>query len=223
MGPVSWPTREGLLEGSSDRWYRPREVARQLGVPDSTLRTYAAHFAPLLSAPARPDASYDGRGFRHRRYAEADLVTLRAAKELLDAGMSYEAILDRLGGNGGSRPSTRPRRRPARARHPTDVPPPATPEAPPAPAEPEERFAAPPPGLSVDDVRGAIGDALAEVIPAALRATLAERGRDSEKLDLLARQLREIQSRLDHLEELLLTPAPDPSRAGWFARLRGRG
>lgn len=100
---------------SDEVTFGPGEVSRLLGVSTSTLRMYAARFDVLLSEPARGGATEDGAGFAHRRYNNEDLQLLRGAKDLLDAGLSYEATLGQLAhGTILSRPvppSARPRRR----------------------------------------------------------------------------------------------------------------
>jgi DNA-binding transcriptional MerR regulator len=79
------------------RAFRPSEAAEQLGIPPSTLRTYAFQFRAILSPEAGAEPPAAGRGFRHRRYTEADLVVLRHAMLLLGDGLSYRAVLARLG------------------------------------------------------------------------------------------------------------------------------
>jgi len=202
------------------RWYRPHEVAERLGVPDSTLRTYAAHFASLLSTAARPDSSSDGRGFRHRRYAEADLATLRTAKELLDAGMNYEAILSRLGGVAVDKPASRPRRRPVRSRQPVEIARSTAPEDRGVASDSADPVVSDSTAIAIDELGKMVDRAVADSRNA-WQAARANQEADSEMLDLLARQLREIQSRLDRLEELVTTYTSPPRRQGWLARLLG--
>src|SRR5262249_6117358 len=123
----------------------PREVARILEIPPSTLRTYSARFAPLLSSEARggSDDASDG-ALSHRRYTPGDVAVLKQGKALLVAGLSYRGALAQLAGRevarpagGGGRPrATRafpgpPPRRPA-----PSPPRPARPEPPPPKAEP---------------------------------------------------------------------------------------
>lgn len=99
--------------------FGPREVAGLLGVSSSTLRMYAARFHLLLSDRARGGVVETGSGFAHRRYGADDVQLLRRAKDLLDAGLSYEATLGQLGhGTVLSRPispAARPRRRAQRS------------------------------------------------------------------------------------------------------------
>ncbi len=67
--------------------FRPKEAARRLGIPTSTLRLWSMRFVPLLSEHA---ASAQGR---HRRYSEEDLRVLQRAGELLRAGSTFEEAL----------------------------------------------------------------------------------------------------------------------------------
>jgi hypothetical protein len=99
----------------------PAEVAELLGIPPSTLRTYAAAFGRLLSRDAQGDSSVEGRAFRHRRYSQDDLVVLTRAKSLLDAGMSYRlALAHLLGGGAMANVASEPQR--SRTRPSTLVP-----------------------------------------------------------------------------------------------------
>src|SRR5262245_56797758 len=91
----------------------PAEVAEMLGIPPSTLRTYATEFGSLLSAGAQGDLPGVGRAFRHRRYSHNDLAVLTRAKTLLDAGLSYLVALAQLAGDGlGAVTDERKRRSP---------------------------------------------------------------------------------------------------------------
>lgn len=99
------------MERETPRRYPPREVARLLGIPPSTLRTYATEFASLLSADARASrAEGEGRA-RHRRYTEADLDILGQIKSLLEAGLSYEVARRQLGDRSSRSPGSDGRRR----------------------------------------------------------------------------------------------------------------
>ena len=201
------------------RVYLPREVAEVLGVPPSTLRTYAANFGPLLSDRARPDDA-DAKGHRHRRYDDADLQVLREAKELLDAGMSYQSVLARLGGDGIARLAPR-RRRPARAH------PPSTPIAP-APVMPPRATPTatePPPRLTVegiDELRAEI-QSLRILLEAPKPTPPAPPAVDPALIVGIVAQLNQIQSRLERMESQLANLATPPPRPSWLARLLGRG
>lgn len=65
-------------------YIKPVDVARQLGIADSTLRRYCNDFATHLSPDAAPEA-----GVR-RRFRPSDVAMLKRAKELLDAGNTIE-------------------------------------------------------------------------------------------------------------------------------------
>lgn len=71
---------------------KPVEVARQLGIADSTLRRYCGDFAKHLSSDAAPDDA----GTR-RRFRPSDVAVLKRAKELLDAGNTIEGVNELLG------------------------------------------------------------------------------------------------------------------------------
>ncbi len=73
------------------QYIKPVEVARQLGIADSTLRRYCTDFARHLS----PDAAPDDAGTR-RRFRPSDVAILKRAKELLDMGNTIEAVNDLL-------------------------------------------------------------------------------------------------------------------------------
>jgi DNA-binding transcriptional MerR regulator len=74
--------------------YRPVEAAARLGIAGNTLRVYAARFAPVLSASAARQAGEAG----HRQYTVDDLALLMRARQLLEAGATYEQALARLAG-----------------------------------------------------------------------------------------------------------------------------
>lgn len=74
------------------QYIKPVEVARQLGIADSTLRRYCTDFARHLS----PDAAPDDAGTR-RRFRSSDVAVLKRAKELLDMGNTIEGVNDLLG------------------------------------------------------------------------------------------------------------------------------
>lgn len=69
---------------------KPVEVARQMGIADSTLRRYCTDFARHLSPDAAPDAGVK------RRFRPSDVAILKRAKELLDMGNTIEAVNDLL-------------------------------------------------------------------------------------------------------------------------------
>jgi DNA-binding transcriptional MerR regulator len=73
------------------QYIKPVDVARQLGIADSTLRRYCTDFAKHLSPDAAPEA-----GVR-RRFRSSDVAILKRAKELLDMGNTIEAANDLLG------------------------------------------------------------------------------------------------------------------------------
>ena len=74
------------------QYIKPVDVARQLGIADSTLRRYCTDFAKHLSSDAAPDDA----GTR-RRFRLSDVAVLRRAKELLDMGNTIEGVNDLLG------------------------------------------------------------------------------------------------------------------------------
>jgi DNA-binding transcriptional MerR regulator len=69
---------------------KPVEVARQMGIADSTLRRYCTDFARHLSPDAAPDAGVK------RRFRPSDVAILKRAKELLDMGNTIETVNDLL-------------------------------------------------------------------------------------------------------------------------------
>ena len=70
--------------------FSTKEIADALGVSGQTIRTYTQEFAEHLSDDATPPPG--GR----RRFTDDDLRTLRAAKSLLDCGLTYEVVRGRL-------------------------------------------------------------------------------------------------------------------------------
>ena len=74
------------------QYIKPVDVARQLGIADSTLRRYCTDFSRHLS----PDAAPDDAGTR-RRFRPSDVAVLKRAKELLDMGNTIEGVNDLLG------------------------------------------------------------------------------------------------------------------------------
>ncbi|MFQ5576680.1 MAG: MerR family transcriptional regulator [Anaerolineae bacterium] len=69
----------------------PQEVAARLDVSPSTLRRWSDEFAEFLSQQAS-----DPPGKSHRRYSEQDLSTLLAIKGLMNDGLTYEQVRQRL-------------------------------------------------------------------------------------------------------------------------------
>ncbi|NOX62112.1 MAG: MerR family transcriptional regulator [Chloroflexi bacterium] len=66
----------------------PGEVARELGVSGATLRRWARRFSNWLSPSARRP--------RQRQYTDADIVIFRAIKGMLQEGLTYEEVEQRL-------------------------------------------------------------------------------------------------------------------------------
>jgi DNA-binding transcriptional MerR regulator len=79
---------------------QPGDVARELDISTSTLRRWAKEFHPYLSsAAAKPDGASGGVG-AHRRYAKEDVHLLTQVKVLLDQGLTYDQVIQRLKGEG---------------------------------------------------------------------------------------------------------------------------
>lgn len=70
------------------RWFRTGQVARILGVSHRQLQYWAE--TDLVAPSARTDGG-------HCRYTFEDLVALRAAKQLIDAGVSVQGIRKSIG------------------------------------------------------------------------------------------------------------------------------
>ncbi len=68
----------------------PRQAAELLGIPPSTLRSYAVAFQSLLSGGAQATRAGASVEFRHRRYTRADLAVLGEAKVLLASGLNFQ-------------------------------------------------------------------------------------------------------------------------------------
>ena len=66
----------------------PGEVSKTLGVTGATLRNYTKQFTQFLS----PDATTRTR----KRFNPEDIETLRTAKSLLNAGLTYGQVWQRL-------------------------------------------------------------------------------------------------------------------------------
>ena len=70
----------------------PKEVAAQLAIAPSTLRTWSKHFASQLSTTANPPKEASGRVGR-RLYNPQDVAILARAKTLLDSGLPFSRVL----------------------------------------------------------------------------------------------------------------------------------
>jgi DNA-binding transcriptional MerR regulator len=81
---------------------QPGDVARELDISTSTLRRWAKEFHPYLSkTAAKPDSTSAGAG-THRRYTTEDVQLLMRVKTLLDQGLTYDQVIDRLKREGAS-------------------------------------------------------------------------------------------------------------------------
>ena len=78
--------------------YRPKEIAETLAISPATLRLWSNNFADVLS-PAAQKAQTETGTAAQRRYDDHDLAVFQRAKELLNAGATYEAALRRLKAN----------------------------------------------------------------------------------------------------------------------------
>lgn len=79
----------------SDQFVRqsPQAVAKELGISSATLRRWSDEFADYLSREAGP-----GDGRNQRRYTDSDMATLVVIKELVNDGMTYEQVRQKLNG-----------------------------------------------------------------------------------------------------------------------------
>jgi DNA-binding transcriptional MerR regulator len=215
-----------------DQTLRPREVARILEIPPSTLRTYSARFAPLLSSGARgaSDDASDG-ALSHRRYTPDDVAVLKQVKALLDAGLSYRGALAQLAGREVARPVNPDIPRSSSRRRPPSPPRPASPEPPPPKAEPAP-VVAPASGPTTSPDQRPVPDPLLATIAAGLvevagelRDLAASVDAHQRRVEELRRELAEVADRLDGIEgELRSLYAVDQApRGGLLARLLGRG
>lgn len=68
----------------------PSRVAKQVGIPGSTLRLWAKQYAEFLSPGANPPAGEE------RRFTAADIETLKAVAQLRHNGMLPADIANRL-------------------------------------------------------------------------------------------------------------------------------
>lgn len=198
------------MDRGEERYHPPREAARLLGIPPSTLRTYATEFATLLSTEAGPIITEGSGRSRHRRYTDEDLVTLRRIKDLLEAGLSYEVARRQLGVRSAGRVERRRRRPTERRLAPPDV-------LSPAPGEPAPQRSAEPPapipeasGPLIELIRSDLArltELSAHGWPhlASLEARLAaltEAVQDPAAYRALAEQLDRIEQRLARLEAI---------------------
>jgi DNA-binding transcriptional MerR regulator len=75
---------------------QPGDVARELDISTSTLRRWAKEFHPYLSqTAAKPDSASSGTA-THRRYTDEDVHLLTRVKVLLDQGLTYDQVIERL-------------------------------------------------------------------------------------------------------------------------------
>ena len=69
----------------------PQAVSQELDISSATLRRWADEFADYLSTDANSD-----QGKSHRRYSDQDVEALRAIKDLLNTGLTYEQVHQQL-------------------------------------------------------------------------------------------------------------------------------
>ena len=81
---------------------QPGAVARELDISTSTLRRWAKEFHPYLSKmAAKPDVTDTGAG-AHRRYTRDDVEILTRVKTLLNRGLTYDQVVQRLRSEGAA-------------------------------------------------------------------------------------------------------------------------
>jgi len=81
----------------SDRRYKPGEIAREIDIAASTLRTWAERFEAHFNGGVR-DRPLTAKGKpTARRYSERDLETLRRIQTMLASGLNFAQIAERLG------------------------------------------------------------------------------------------------------------------------------
>ncbi|MBN1217891.1 MAG: MerR family transcriptional regulator [Anaerolineae bacterium] len=73
-------------------FHAPQDMAGALDVSPTTLRRWSQRFGDFLSA----EATGTDEGRSHRRYTDADLMTLQMIKELMNKGMTYEQVHQQL-------------------------------------------------------------------------------------------------------------------------------
>ena len=71
--------------------YTPQVVATELDISSATLRRWSDEFADHLSLEA---GSTQGRS--HRRYTDDDIAILKVVKELMNEGMTYAQVREKL-------------------------------------------------------------------------------------------------------------------------------
>lgn len=74
---------------------RPKDVTSQLGISAATLRLWSKHFGDYLSPGARASLTPQGTAAQ-RRFMEEDLAVFIRAKSLLDLGLTYEVVAEKL-------------------------------------------------------------------------------------------------------------------------------
>jgi len=85
------------MNTTAKKLYRPGEIASEIGIPASTLRTWAERFASHFDGGVR-DRPLTAKGKpTMRMYSRRDVQTLRQIQAMLAGGLSYEQIEDRLG------------------------------------------------------------------------------------------------------------------------------
>ena len=70
--------------------HTPGQAAKLLGVSVTTVQRWSTWFAKHLSEDATPDFG------QRRAYTEADLATLRRAQRMLQGGMTWQQVNERL-------------------------------------------------------------------------------------------------------------------------------
>jgi len=75
---------------------QPGDVARELNISRSTLRRWAKEFNPYLSKMAGKPHATGATAGAHRRYTKEDVQCLSRVKALLDTGLTYGQVIERL-------------------------------------------------------------------------------------------------------------------------------
>ena len=82
---------------TAKKLYRPGEIASEIAIPASTLRTWARRFASHFDGGVR-DRPLTAKGRpTMRMYSGTDLETLRQIKAMLAGGLNFAQISERLG------------------------------------------------------------------------------------------------------------------------------